>query len=108
MPKIVLLIAILASLLSSCAPQTAYLSGKVDPHFIFDKSQPLFLGLRNPPTIEDKQFHYLFSNEMKLQGFRVVDSLRDASQALYFGLDEETTSIETSFSFPSSINLAIK
>jgi Sel1 repeat len=102
MAKIVLLIAILASLLSSCAPQTAYLSGKVDPSFIFDKAQPIYLGLRNLPTIEDKQFHHLVLNEMKLQGFTVVDSLRDASLALYFGLDDEATQIETSFSFPSS------
>ena len=87
--------------LVSCAP-TAYLSSKVDPHFSFVKSQPIFVNLGEQATVEDKQFHNLLVTEMKRAGFTVIEEPTRNSLVLFFGLGEDTTFIDSPLVFPST------
>lgn len=95
------LILILISTLVSCAP-TAYLSSKVDPHFTFRRSQPIYVDLKSAATVEDKQFHNFVVTEMKRAGFTVVDEPTRDSLVLFFGLGEDTTFIDSPLVLPNT------
>lgn len=105
-PKSILILAFILPLIplvfSSCVSPAAHLTGKVDPHFTFDKSQSIHIALLESANIEDKQFHHQLVKEMKQAGFQIANEWTRDTLALFFNLNTDRSLVQSILVLPDS------
>lgn len=81
--------------LSGCAFTNygAHLYGKGQPDFTFQRSQPVYVGLPEAATTNDKAFQALLSDEMKRLGFHVTPQLSQEALVLFFAMNSNSSAI---------------
>lgn len=89
----------LCFMFSGCVVRpSAYISSQTDPEYFLSKTEKIYVLSSDKDSISHRQFDAMLKDEMKVNGFNVVDSAAEAKYILFSDL-EETTSSGTAYMY---------
>ena len=91
------LLILVLLIFSGCSTPTVYISSLTDPNYTPLKTDPIYLGSTDDPSMKDRQFYPFLKNEMISNGFNIVEELAVAKYYIVFTTDSDTSEIKSEY-----------